>query len=178
LQHFLAPGSGSGSESGSRSTKSLNPDQNPNLIWKISILYRRSCSKDREVVPGGRKWSISSSMDYINKTGKGNYAVRSNPIGNKIMTTFLLFNDERWMLYSMHVEKWLPRFQLKMASKFLNFWFCYAVYNSHKFNGFNNCTLWSITVVITLGKCAHRTPSGVRERHTYIGLIKSNNFVW
>jgi hypothetical protein len=29
----------------------------------------------------GRKWSISSSMDYINKTGKGNYAVRSNPIG-------------------------------------------------------------------------------------------------
>jgi hypothetical protein len=49
--------------------------------------------------------------------------------------------------------------------------FCYTVYNSPKFNGFINCTLWSIIVVITLGKCAHRTPSGVRERHKCIGLI-------
>jgi hypothetical protein len=56
--------------------------------------------------------------------------------------------------------------------------FCYAVYNSPKLNGFNNCALWSIIVVITLGKCAHQTPSGVRERHTCIGLIKSKNFVW
>jgi hypothetical protein len=56
--------------------------------------------------------------------------------------------------------------------------FCYAVYNSPKFNGFNNCTLWSIIVVITLGKCAHRTPSGVWDRHTCIGLIKSKHFVW
>jgi hypothetical protein len=38
-------------------------------------------------------------------------------------------------------------------------WFCYVVYNSSMFNGFNNCTLWSIIVVITLGKCAHRTPT-------------------
>jgi hypothetical protein len=52
------------------------------------------------------------------------------------------------------------------------FWrFCYTVYNSPRFNGFINCTLWSIIVVITLGKCAHRTPSGVRERHKCIGLI-------
>jgi hypothetical protein len=36
--------------------------------------------------------------------------------------------------------------------------FCYVVYNSRLFNGFNNCSLWSIIVVITLGKCAHRTP--------------------
>jgi hypothetical protein len=50
-------------------------------------------------------------------------------------------------------------------------WFCYAAYNSPKFNGFINCTFWSIIVVITLGKCAHRTPSGVRERHKCIGLI-------
>ncbi|XP_023323723.1 uncharacterized protein LOC111697828 [Eurytemora carolleeae] len=34
---------------------------------------------DREV---GRKWSLTSSQDYMNRTGKGNYAVRSNPIGN------------------------------------------------------------------------------------------------
>jgi hypothetical protein len=52
-----------------------------------------------------------------------------------------------------------------------NFRFCYTVYNSPKFKGFINCTLWSIIVVITLGKCAHRTPSGVRERHKCIGLI-------
>jgi hypothetical protein len=45
------------------------------------------------------------------------------------------------------------------------------IYKSRKFKGFNNCTLWSIIVVITLGKCA---PSGVRERHTCIGLMKSN----
>jgi hypothetical protein len=51
--------------------------------------------------------------------------------------------------------------------------FCYVVYNSPYFNGFNNCTFWSIIVVITLGKCAHRTPLGVRERHTCIGLMKS-----
>jgi hypothetical protein len=49
------------------------------------------------------------------------------------------------------------------------------VYNLRKFNGFNNCTFWSIIVVITLGKCAHLTPSGVRERQTCIGLMKSTN---
>jgi hypothetical protein len=46
------------------------------------------------------------------------------------------------------------------------------------FNGFSNCTLWSIIVVITLGKSSHRTPSGVRERHTCIGLMKSTHFKW
>jgi hypothetical protein len=40
----------------------------------------------------------------------------------------------------------------------------------------NNCTFLSIIGVITLGKCVHRTPSGVRERHTCIGLMKSKNF--
>jgi hypothetical protein len=50
-------------------------------------------------------------------------------------------------------------------------WFCYTVYNSPMLNGFINCTLRSIIVVITLGKCAHRTPTGVRERHKCIGLI-------
>jgi hypothetical protein len=48
-----------------------------------------------------------------------------------------------------------------------------VVYNSRKFNGFNNCTLWCIIGAIKLGKCAHPTPSGVRERHTCIDLIKS-----
>jgi hypothetical protein len=38
--------------------------------------------------------------------------------------------------------------------------------------------LWSIIVVTTLGKCLHRTPSRVRERHTCIGLMKSANFIW
>jgi hypothetical protein len=51
------------------------------------------------------------------------------------------------------------------------FRFCYTAYNSPKLNGFINCTFWSIIVVITLGKCAHRMPSGIRERHTCIGLI-------
>jgi hypothetical protein len=50
-------------------------------------------------------------------------------------------------------------------------------YKTHvKFNGFNNCAFWSIIVVMTLGKRAHQTPSGVRERHTCIGLMKSTNF--
>jgi hypothetical protein len=53
-----------------------------------------------------------------------------------------------------------------------------VVYNSSKFNGFNNYTFLSIIVMITLGKCAHRTPSGVRVRHTCIGLMKSKNFIW
>jgi hypothetical protein len=56
--------------------------------------------------------------------------------------------------------------------------FCYVVYYSRKFNGCNNCTLWSIIVVIPLEKCTHRTPSGVRELHTCIGLMKSKNFIW
>jgi hypothetical protein len=34
-----------------------------------------------------------------------------------------------------------------------------------------NFSLWSIVVVLTLGKCAHRQPAGIRERHTYTGLI-------
>jgi hypothetical protein len=42
--------------------------------------------------------------------------------------------------------------------------FSYVEYNSRLFNGFNNCSFWSIIVVITLGKCAHRTPAGVRRR--------------
>jgi hypothetical protein len=52
-------------------------------------------------------------------------------------------------------------------------WFCYVVYNSPYLNGFNICTFLSIIVVITLGKCAHRTPSGFQESHTCNGLIKS-----
>jgi hypothetical protein len=56
--------------------------------------------------------------------------------------------------------------------------FHYMVFNSRKFNGFNNCLFWSIIVVITLGKGAHRTPAGVRERHTCIGLMKNWKFIW
>jgi hypothetical protein len=55
-------------------------------------------------------------------------------------------------------------------------WFCYVVYNSRLFSGFVNCTFWSIIVVIT--ECAHRTSVGVRECHTWIGLIKSKSFIW
>jgi hypothetical protein len=42
---------------------------------------------------------------------------------------------------------------------------CYVAYNSRLFNSSNSCSLWSIIVVVALGKCAHRTPAGVRERH-------------
>jgi hypothetical protein len=63
-------------------------------------------------------------------------------------------------------------------AKCIVFRFCYVVYISRKFNGFINCTSWSIIVVITLGKCAHRTPTGVRERHTCVGLMKSKSFTW
>jgi hypothetical protein len=39
---------------------------------------------------------------------------------------------------------------------FTSFWrFCYVVYNSRLFNGFNHCCFWSIIVEITLGNCAH-----------------------
>jgi hypothetical protein len=54
--------------------------------------------------------------------------------------------------------------------------FCYVAYNLCLFDSFNNYSLWSIIVVITLEKCAQRTPAGVRERHTCIGLIQSINF--
>ena len=37
-----------------------------------------AATPDREVK---RKWSISASTDYLNKTNKDNYMVRSNPIG-------------------------------------------------------------------------------------------------
>jgi hypothetical protein len=52
-------------------------------------------------------------------------------------------------------------------------WFCYAVFNSRLFNGLNNCAIGTIIVAITLGKCAHRTPAGVRKLHICIGLMKS-----
>jgi hypothetical protein len=45
---------------------------------------------------------------------------------------------------------WLLQLQLSR--------FCYVVNDSRKFNGFNNCTLWSIIVVIALGKCAGAPP--------------------
>ena len=38
-----------------------------------------AATPDREVK---RKWSISASTDYLNKTNKDNYMVRNNPIGN------------------------------------------------------------------------------------------------
>jgi hypothetical protein len=37
-----------------------------------------AATPDREIK---RKWSISSSTDYLNKTNKGSYMVRNNPIG-------------------------------------------------------------------------------------------------
>ena len=37
-----------------------------------------AATPDREIK---RKWSISASTDYLNKTNKDNYMVRSNPIG-------------------------------------------------------------------------------------------------
>ena len=37
-----------------------------------------AATPDREVK---RKWSISASTDYLNKTNKDNYMVRNNPIG-------------------------------------------------------------------------------------------------
>jgi hypothetical protein len=64
------------------------------------------------------------------------------------------------------------------GSKLQHTFFFYSVYNSRLFNGFNNCCFWSLIVVITLGKCAHRTPAGFRERHTCIGLILNYNFIW
>ena len=37
-----------------------------------------AATPDREVK---RKWSISASTDYLNKTSKDNYMARNNPIG-------------------------------------------------------------------------------------------------
>merc|ERR1711892_1376280 len=37
-----------------------------------------AATPDREIK---RKWSISSSTDYLNKTNKGSYMARNNPIG-------------------------------------------------------------------------------------------------
>jgi hypothetical protein len=43
----------------------------------------------------------------------------------------------------MYVPNHLPRTVIVILR------FCYAAYNSRKFNGFNNSTFWSISVVIT-----------------------------
>jgi hypothetical protein len=46
--------------------------------------------------------------------------------------------------------------------------------NTCKIKVLQRCIQLSSTVlstVITLGKCVHRRPSGVRERHSCIGLI-------
>ena len=37
-----------------------------------------AATPDREIK---RKWSISASTDYLNKTNKDNYMCRNNPIG-------------------------------------------------------------------------------------------------
>jgi hypothetical protein len=57
------------------------------------------------------------------------------------------------------------------------FRFCYAAYSSLKFNGFINCTFWSIIVVITLGKCAHRTPSGFGSATHVLASFKVKFFL-
>merc|ERR1711892_1545306 len=44
----------------------------------IKKSQRVAATPDREIK---RKWSISSSTDYLNKTNKGSYMARNNPIG-------------------------------------------------------------------------------------------------
>jgi hypothetical protein len=62
-----------------------------------------------------------------------------------------------FLLYSMVFFSWRP-IKLSWATFFDGFatllWFCYWVFNPRYFYGFNNCSLWSIIVEITLGKCA------------------------
>jgi hypothetical protein len=43
--------------------------------------------------------------------------------------------------------------------------FCYVVYNSHLFNGFNNCSFWSIIIVITLGARTERRQANWSATH-------------
>jgi hypothetical protein len=82
-------------------------------------------------------------------------------------------NRPEWELYPVSKSSPLPSWRHQASYRFTQYIrFCYVV--SRLFNGFNNCSLWSIIVVITLGKCAHRTPAGVRQRHICIGLI----FTW
>ena len=45
-----------------------------------------AATPDREVK---RKWSISASTDYLNKTSKDNYMARNNPIGNFFTDDFV-----------------------------------------------------------------------------------------
>lgn len=45
-----------------------------------------AATPDREVK---RKWSISASTDYLNKTSKDNYMARNNPIGNSSQEQFV-----------------------------------------------------------------------------------------
>ena len=49
-----------------------------------------AATPDREVK---RKWSISASTDYLNKTSKDNYMARNNPIG-KSSTDELVFESQ------------------------------------------------------------------------------------
>ena len=54
------------------------------LLLKTKYFVRSqsvAATPDREVK---RKWSISASTDYLNKTGKDNYMARNNPIGKHL----------------------------------------------------------------------------------------------
>jgi hypothetical protein len=91
---------------------------------------------------------------------------------NSHLVNLQVFNWLNHNSWSIVISHWTSSHVLYWSHK----WFCYVVYNSRKFNVFINCTFWFIIVVITLGKCADRTPSGVRERHASIGLMKCKPF--
>jgi hypothetical protein len=104
-------------------------------------------------------------------------AYKTTVHANRILCPLLTYSkstDARIFTPTVHLSS--NRFSFKKLPNVQRF--LYVLYNSHKFNSFYNCTLWSIKVVIALGMCAHRTPAGVRERHTCIGLMKSTNFIW
>jgi hypothetical protein len=57
-------------------------------------------------------------------------------------------------------------------------WFCCVAYNSRLFNGFNNCTLWSIIVAIPLGKCAHRRRHAFGSATYVLASFKVKICIW
>ena len=59
------------------------------FIDKLNLFSRSqsvAATPDREVK---RKWSISASQDYLNKTNKDNYMVRNNPIGEAMISMYI-----------------------------------------------------------------------------------------
>jgi hypothetical protein len=137
------------------------------------VSYETTCSFDsKQPKLSDNKTFVSvASVKYRNR-GVSVFRLKQNEYNrNKTEKSVkTLINILKNCIFSTF-GRFLKQKCLKLSICMVN-WFCYVIYNSRKFNGFSN-----LLCVRTLGKCTHRTPTGVRERHTCVGLMKSKTFI-